>query len=680
MKFDLAWMRSHMEAAADADAIADGLTDCGFLVEVRDPAGDSEIWDIDVTTNRPDAMNHRGLAREAAVACGGTLKPLDIALDEGDEAAEDFASVVIEDAEGCGRFVGRVVRGIVQKPSPEWLQQRLVNIGVRPINNVVDITNYVLHETGQPLHAYDLNLLAGRKIIVRCPADGEMLTTLDGEERKLEPDMLVIADAERAIGLAGVMGGENTEINDDTVDVLIEAASFDALTVRRMARRLGMHTDASHRFERGCDPEMAPVAADLAAAMLAELADGTVCRGRIDVYPRAHRAAVMPLTAERVSAFAGLPIAADRIIEIFEGLGFAPMREGDDIVVTAPSHRVDIQVTADLYEEVIRHVGYNTVPSVLPPTGTPPGHRHPNWELVDRGRNAAVACGLEEALTYAFIDPDDDARVAAWPLCPGKPIPLDNPLARQQGTMRRSLVPGLLTSARDAVNQGERSIALFEQGRAFAAKDASGAHEPERLGVVLAGAAAGHAADEVGFADLKGVVESLLDRIGFVDCGWSRGGAPWLDEQQGAIITDGRGAAIGAAGLLSAAEAKHFGFKIPVYVAELDLQAAPAELPLPRFAALPRFPEITADTTVEHGADLDYADLETAVLELADEHVESVQMLVRYSGKGLPANRVRTTVRLVYRHPDRSLTQDEVNEAQADLRDGLVQQLGVAFA
>jgi phenylalanyl-tRNA synthetase beta chain len=312
----------------------------------------------------------------------------------------------------------------------------------------------------------------------------------------------------------------------------------------------------------------------------------------------------MPLTAERVSAFAGLPIAADRIIEIFEGLGFAPMREGDDIVVTAPSHRVDIQVTADLYEEVIRHVGYNTVPSVLPPTGTPPGHRHPNWELVDRGRNAAVACGLEEALTYAFIDPDDDARVAAWPLCPGKPIPLDNPLARQQGTMRRSLIPGLLTSARDAVNQGERSIALFEQGRAFAAKDASGAHEPERLGVVLAGAAAGHAADEVGFADLKGVVESLLDRIGFVDCGWSRGGAPWLDEQQGAIITDGRGAAIGAAGLLSAAEAKHFGFKIPVYVAELDLQAAPAELPLPRFAALPRFPEITADTTVEHGADL----------------------------------------------------------------------------
>jgi phenylalanyl-tRNA synthetase beta chain len=404
--------------------------------------GDSEIWDIDVTTNRPDAMNHRGLAREAAVACGGALKPQDITMDEADEASEDHASVVIDDAGGCSRFVGRVVRGIVQKPSPEWLQRRLVNIGVRPINNVVDITNYVLHETGQPLHAYDLNLLAGRKIIVRRPAEGEELTTLDGEERKLEPDMLVIADAERAIGLAGVMGGENTEINDDTVDVLIEAASFDALTVRRMARRLGMHTDASHRFERGCDPEMAPVAADLAAAMLAELADGTVCRGRIDIHPRPHRSDAMRLTAERVSAFAGLPIAADRIVEIFEGLGFSPRRDGDDIVVTTPSHRVDIQVTADLYEEVIRHVGYNTVPSVLPPTGTPPGHRHPNWELVDRGRSAAVACGLVEALTYAFIDPDDDARLCAWPLCPGEPVALDNPLARQQEPCGDPWYPG----------------------------------------------------------------------------------------------------------------------------------------------------------------------------------------------------------------------------------------------
>lgn len=682
MRFDLAWIQSNLDTAVDADVLAEALTGCGFLVEVRDPVGDSEVWDVDVTTNRPDAMNHRGLAREAAVAVGAGLLPLELALEESaEESSAEAASVRIEDPEGCSRFVGRVVRGLRQAPSPEWLKRRLENIGIRPINNVVDITNYVLHQTGQPLHAYDLNLLAGHEIVVRRAAEGEELTTLDGQRRTLDADMLVIADRERAIGLAGVMGGANTEINDDTVDVLIEAASFDALTVRRMARALGMHTEASHRFERGCDPEMPPVAADLAATLLADLAGGTVATGRVDIRPRAWRARKMELSAERVSDFAGLAIEAAEIERIFSGLGFEPLRDGDRIRVRPPSFRVDIEVTADLYEEVIRHVGYGTVPARLPAAETPPGHRHPNWELVDRARGAAVACGLEEALTYAFIDPEEDALADQWPLNPGAPVLLENPLAQHQATLRRSLLPGLLNAAREALNQGERSVQVFEQGRAFAVKDDTGAHEHERLAILLIGACEGAHDVAAGFLGLKGVVTSVAESLGLPPVEWRRGGSPWLDEHQGAVLITREDRVAGCAGRLGAGQARRFGLKAhEVFVAELDLQLAPAEPPLPRFVPLPRFPEITADMTVEHSDDLSFGELEKNTRALAGDLVESVALQARFAGEPLPEGIVRTTLRLVYRHPERSLTQDEVNHAQQTLREGLGRTLGVRFA
>jgi len=534
MKFDAAWLMDLLEGAPDADETTDKLTACGFLVELREEGDGGEIWDVEVTTNRPDAMNHRGLAREAALATGATLKPFNVSLTEVDESAADLASVEIADPGMCTRFCARVIRGVKPASSPEWMQRRLANSGVRPISAIVDVTNYVLLELGQPLHAYDLAKVRGARLIARRASAGESLVTLDGETRKLEQGMPVIADAEGVVGLAGIMGGADSEIGDTTEDVLLEAANFDALTVRRAARKLGMHTEASHRFERGADPELPPDAIDYAAALIADITGGTVCKGRIDVRPRPWEPHELTTTAARLSAFMGLSTPLERMVEIAEGLELEPRNDGDAMTITVPSFRVDLEREVDLFEEFVRHVGFEAIPARLPVLATTPGHRNPNWELVDRARMAAVNVGLVEIMTWSFIDPSADAEVKTLPLCPGKAVQLDNPLASTQATMRRSLLPGLLSAVRDNLNQGERTIAVFEQGRVFWLADDAPA-EGERLAVALVGSGPGKRR-AVGFADLKGIVERMTEELGFPILQWRRGGGPWLDEARGAVI------------------------------------------------------------------------------------------------------------------------------------------------
>ncbi len=681
MRFDAAWVHDLLEDAPGFDELALKLTACGFNVEVREPDGDSEIWDVDVTTNRPDAMNHRGLAREAAVACGARLKPLELRLEERPEPTSELISVAIEAPELCGRYVARIVRGVHQTASPDWLTRRLERCGIRPINAIVDATNYVLMELGQPLHAFDLDRIAGRRIVVRRAQSGETLTTLDGEQRTLDPSLLVIADDERALALAGIMGGATSEIDETTTDVLIESASFDTLTIRRGARKLGMHTEASHRFERGTDPAMPPRAADVAAALIATLAGGTVCAGRVDVNPRPFEPRSLGLDPRRLSAFAGLDIDPKEMVRILDGLGFTPRIVRGLIEVTVPSWRVDIERVQDLYEEVIRHVGYGTVPSVLPVLPVVPGERRGHWPVIDRARDAAVAAGLVEVVTYSFISPQQDETVLELPLVTSGPVRLDNPLSRTQAVMRRSLLPGLLGAARLNFNQGENDLAFFEEGRVFVSNGSRPA-ESERLGLLVAGQTGPwNRRRQVCFADLKGIIEAIAARTGFGTLTWDSGGtAGCLDEAESAILHDAEGRTVGYAGLLRADKAAAPDLRQPVYIAELDLDLAPIKLPVPHFEDLPRFPAITADMTVEHPVTLVYAELEGAVPRLASPLVERVELVVRYRGKGLPADTVRTTLRLVYRHRERSLTQEEVNVEQETLRTRLAAALHVRFA
>jgi phenylalanyl-tRNA synthetase beta chain len=382
----------------------------------------------------------------------------------------------------------------------------------------------------------------------------------------------------------------------------------------------------------------------------------------------------MDLSVAALSAFAGLEIPGEKAAGIFDGLGFEPVLEGDDLRVTVPSHRVDIEVIPDLYEEVVRHVGFAAIPSALPILPASPGNRDANWQLVDRARLAATGAGLVEIMTWSFIDPSDDALVDTQPLCPGEAVAIANPLATTQSTMRRSLLPGMVAASALNLNQGEVSLALFEQGRVFASGDTAPC-ESERLGVVLSHDGSNPSRT---FERLKGVVEDVSRRIGLPVFSWRPGGAPWLKEQAGAVLVTEDDLVVGFAGLLADEYVERWGLRAGVAIAELDLDHA-TEPALPRFQSLPRHPSVMVDMTVEHERGLAYADLEEAVLELTSEWVEDLRNVARFVPPQNPSV-VRTTLRLVYRNPDRSLTQDEVNVAQTGLRNGLAEKLGVTFA
>lgn len=678
MRISLAWLRDHLEGDTPAEELARRLTAVGMNVELREAVGADEAWDVDVTSNRPDAMNHRGLAREAAAAGCGTLRPLAARVAEGATAASELVGLEVMDAEGCPRYCARVIRGVRVGPSPAWLAARLTTCGVRPINNVVDATNHVLLDVGHPLHAFDLRFLAGPRVRVRRATAGERLTTLDGVERELLPSDVVIADADKAVALAGIMGGADSEIREDTADVLLESAYFDPLAVRRTARRLGLATEASHRFERGADRAMARLAVDLAAELIVRLAGGEVAAGVLDSAPAPPAARTITFDRRRLCAFAGCEIPASFVVSVLAALGCDPRAAGDEIACTVPSWRVDLELAEDLYEEVLRHWGYDRVPSTLPVAVVAPGRRLGTWPVTDRARDALVYAGLAEAVTYAFIPAELDAAAAASPLAGrGGPVRLDNPLSARMAVMRRSILGGLAEAAAGNLRRGAESVSLGEVGRVFFAGDGR-PREEERLALVMGGRQGGwDRPAEVDFLDLKGSVEVVCEALGLGDLRWSPLDTPLFAPGEGAGVHAGD-AVVAVAGRLGEALASLVDTPLPLWAAEIDLgRAAPRAVAAVR--PLPRFPSVVADLTVRHAKTLSYAELVAAVRAVGPNWLEAVRPVVQFEGAGVAAGEVKTTLRLVYRLPERSLTQDEVNAAHFALMEELGRRLPVSF-
>jgi phenylalanyl-tRNA synthetase beta chain len=678
MRFSLGWLLTHLGGGAPPAEMAERLTSAGMNVELQEPSGDDVIWDVDVTTNRPDAMNHRGLAREAAAAGCGTLKPLAVRVPEGATPVSKLAKLTVEDEAGCPRYCARVVRGVKIGPSPEWLATRLERCGIRPINNIVDATNFVLLDVGHPLHAFDLSLLAGSEIRVRRARAGEGITTLDGLARSLTPEDLVIADAKRAVAIAGVMGGSNTEIGPATRDVLIESALFAPISVRRTAKRHGVSTEASQRFERGADPAMARTAVDLAAELILRLAGGEVAAGVLDSAPALPAPRAIEFSLRRLSAFAGCEIPNELVVRVLAALELAPRVKGDTVTCTVPSHRVDLELPEDLYEEVLRHFGYGNVPSVLPAFAVKPGKRLGTWPLTERARDALVAAGAAEALTYSFSSEELECATAAPPLGDrGGVVRVENPLSGRLAVLRRSLLAGLVEAAGGNLRRGAERVLLGEVGRVFFARGAEVVEE-ERLALALAGTVGPwDAARGADFLDLKGVVEVVLAELGVDGATWRPSAAPLLASGESAEVSVGE-RLVAVAGRLSEPAAKAFDLPAPLWVAEVDLGATAAER-APSFQPMPRFPAVTADLTVRHGLSLSYAELLGTIRAAASDWLEMVSPVVRYRGEGVGADEVKTTLRLVYRHPERSLTQEEVNAAHFTLMDTLARKLVVSF-
>jgi phenylalanyl-tRNA synthetase beta chain len=685
MEFSLAWLAGYVDLPADPQELARRLTAAGFAVEGTTLHGEDTVIDVDITTNRPDCMNHFGLAREISVILGHPLKRPDAQPEEGPEPVEDALRVVLEDAGGCPRFAARVVRGVKVGPSPDWLRGRLESIGLRSINNVVDVTNFVLWELGQPLHAYDLGKLAGGTLVARRARAGERLTTLDGQERELDPEILVIADAGRPVGLGGVMGGLESEVTDATRDVAIEGAHFDRRRVRAAAKKFGLHTDASHRFERGADPEACAEAVGRAALLIAAVAGGTVSAGALDERDPGrswHRHGRLDL--ERLDAFAGAEISASDAERWLTGLGFGVdrvERPGSGVWrVTVPSWRYyDFQprpepphevYPQDLYEEVLRMYGFDRIPAALPGI---PGADAPKPEYQirrERVRRQLAASGYVETVHFAFLDPACDAAFPS--LRPdARPLRLANPLSEQYSVLRRSLVPNLVETARFNQRRGLAAVRMFEIATVFyEAGPGEIPDQPEHVGLVCGGRVGSPWQREMDLDlfDLKGAVEALAADFGVRLEVRPADLAGLLAGSAAELVRDGQ-----VAGYFGRVEEEE-GY--PLYVAELATAALAGGNPSLAIVIPSRYPGISADFTLTHSLETPWAEIDRTVREHQPPDLVSWSLKVRYRGQGVPEGAVRTTVSFFYNARERSLTQEEVNERQLALNRELESRFG----
>lgn len=667
MKFRLEWLATYLDGAPpEAAELRRRLTEVGFIVEGIEGAGQTATLEVELTANRPDAMNHRGLGREAAVALGRAFRDpqLGLGVPEGETPAASLVSVTIEEPRLCSRYSARVLEGVTVRPACAAVEERISALGMGPISAPVDATNHVLWDIGQPLHAFDLDTLARGPdglpaIVVRRARPGERLVTLDGVERELSPAHLVIADAEKPVALAGVMGGLHTAIGPATKRVLLESAHFHPPAVRLTARAFGMHTDASHRFERGCDPEATVEGLDRAARLILSDCGGTAARGVVDVVARKVERRTVPLRLSRIPAFLGMDVPLSRTLAILGALGLASDRDGDLLRVTVPAARVDLELEVDLIEEVVRHVGYARLPEALPRAYNPTVVDE-LLEREERARDLLAGLGLTEAQTYSFVSAEENAPFEG--VAPGSPARVENPLGEPFTTLRATPVIGLLRSARHNVRRGLPDVALFEAGRSFGM---SGSHpvEGRRLAVLLHGRRDLHwstPGTPVDFFDGSGVVAALLGGLGAPAARFVPADLPFLAPGRSARVVTAEGLDGGWVGVLSPALASAWDLTDPV-VLDVDLSAL---RPAPRPETVvppPRLPGSDVDLTVTHRLARPWADLESAVRREAPAELQAVTARYRFSGTGVPEGHVKTTLSLRFGSAERSLSREEVN-------------------
>jgi len=638
------------------------------------------ILEVNVTPNRPDALSHVGIARELSAVTGVAVRiPPAQPAGRGDLPAR----VDVEDAQRCPRYVARVIEGVHPGPSPLWVQERLRACGVRPISNVVDATNLALLELGHPLHAFDLDELAGRRIVVRRAREGEPLTTLDGKERKLSSDDLVIADAEKPVALAGVMGGQTSEVGDGATRVLLESAMFEPAGIRRTSRRHLLHTEASHRFERGMDEHAAGNAADRCAELIVQLAGGRLLPGAIDVYPSPREPAKVRVRPERVSAVLGVPVSAAEVDRWLRALQLLPIGDGR---WTVPAWRGDLTREIDCIEEIARLRGYDTIPVKLHPAGIgETAAIPPQWRVTARARAALSADGYDEVLNYSFVAEKDLAAVS-----PDQPLRVANPLTVEQAVMRTTLLAALLRNVGYNLARGVRDVKLYELGRVYLReideRHPSGelawpAHEPRRLALVLTGARRAKSwsggGDEADFYDLKGAVEDVLEAMGIEDARFQPGSHPALHPTSSTALAVG-GKPAGHLGQVHPTVAAHFEVPQQTFVAELDWEVLLARsIALRELHGVPRFPAVARDLAfvVEAAVPAEKLLEEIRGADTA-KLLENVTLFDVYRGAPVPEGRKSVAFGLSLRAPDRTLTDAEADSLCSAIRDRLKARLG----
>lgn len=681
MLYSVEWLRELCPTDADDSRLARLLTARGLTVDAVEPGPHGVALDVDVPANRPDCLGHLGLARELAAVLGSALarrRPRPAGRPEA-----PWARVEIEDAADCARYTAGLAREVRVGPSPAWVVRRLECCGLRSINNVVDASNLVMLELGQPIHFFDHDRLRGKsdraELRIRSARGAERLTTLDGVERRLEPSDLVIADSARAIALAGVIGGADTEIHVGTRSVLIEAAHFRPQAVRGTSRRLAAQTDASYRFERGVDAAAIADAQALALHLLAELA-GAACEGEIvDVFPAPPAARELTLTFAECARLLGFEPSPGETRDALQALGLEPAGgDTEHVRLRIPSWRTDLEREADLVEEVARHLGYDRIPTAAPAAAATA--TAPDSGVEDRTRDLLAGLGFHEAIGYSMIAAGEDDAFVAGGSAPA--LPLTNPIAEPLAVLRRSIVPGLLRAADLNLRRGVSEIRLFEVGRVFQARGADAPHEPSRLALVWAGVAAPRhwsaATREVDLFDLLGVVEHAMTRLapGVSRVRRPAGAPPGFHPGASASWVDERGTVLAWGGALH--PDVQAAFEHPLLAAEVDLDPLGAEHEAPaQYRGVPRFQSVARDLSLVLGGDVDFSRLHGVLAAVEPPAPVEFEAIDRYEGRPLAAGQVALTVRFLLRPTDRTLTDEEIEGYRAALLRRLEAELGV---
>ena len=628
------------------------------------------VVEFEITPNRPDCLSVIGLAREAAATFG---TPLTLHTPEvkggGPGALRDLLDVETPDADLCPRYTARMVRNVKIGPSPLWMRQRLRAMGVRPINNIVDITNYVMLEYGQPMHAFDYRYVKGGRIIVRRAKDGETLTTLDGTPRKLNPSMLVIADAHRAVGLAGIMGGLNSEIVDDTVDVVFESANFDGTTIRRTALSLGMRTEASAKYEKGLDPMNTPPAVNRACELVELLGAGEVVDGVIDILNHVPQPTVLDLEPEKINDLLGTDVSGEEMASILRKLDFQV--EGDRI--TVPSWRGDVLTMADLAEEVARFHGYNRIPVTLMRGTTTQGGYSPAQRLERRLGQTCRSAGYDEIITYSFISPTYYDKIGWAPEDPRRrSLKILNPLGEDTSIMRTTTLPSMLEILARNYNFRNKSARLYELGRIYLPRADGLADEPKVLSLGAYG--------DIDFFGLKGVVEALLHsiRVGGVSYQACRDNASYHPGRCATVCVGGE--QIGVLGQIHPTVCANYGVDTALYCAELSFEALMRfQGPEPEYVPLPKFPSVARDIAVVCDASIPVATLENCISRGARGLLKEVELFDIYTGAPIPAGKKSVAFNLTLRSDERSLTAAEADEDVKSVLELLQKELGAVL-
>ncbi len=671
MKLPIEWLREYVETPLSDDALAATLTMAGLEVEETTDSDDGPVFHTKVTPNRGDWVSVLGSAREAAAALDVPLARQPAPLPDESADIQRWVGVRVEDPALCPRYTGKLVRSVVFKPSPDWMQARLTAAGMRPLNIVVDVTNYVMLELGQPLHAFDYASLPEGQIVVRRAKDGERITTLDGVERALTPDMLVIADINRPIAVAGIMGGSETEVSQTTKHVFLESAHFDPSTVRRTAKALGLSTEASYRYERFVDPALAPIALERACDLLAEWADGEVVLGRIDLYPQPLGEKTISLRPARTNAILGTQLDAAAIAGSLRRLGLAVDASAEPLSVTVPTFRPDLVKEIDLIEEVGRMIGYQTLPETLPPARGEGGGDAPIGRLAAQLRTLLIGLGLSEALTHSLAAPSafDDPQMA------DRRVTIRQALSAELSGLRRSLIPNLLDALARNARQRQPDIRLFEVGKVFDLGDKPGQYqEPRRVAAVLTG-------PNVDFFAAKGLVESLAASLHLPPLIFAA--------EERSKMHPGRSASVSLDGQLLGfvaevdpdAVQEHLDVpaalgRVAVFELDADLLLTYADPPL-RYTPLPRFPAISRDLAVVVDVDTPYGQLErTARDAVSAALTESITLQSIYTGERVAEGKKSVALRMTFRAPDRTLTDAEVDAQVADAERLLSERVG----